>query len=201
MPQTVDSVLDYWFGPQHNGFPVTPRDALWWQGGADIDRDISVRFGATVEQALQGQLDAWQQTPRGRLALIIVLDQFTRNIYRGQAKAFAGDSQAYELTQQGLAQGADRVLSFSERLFFYMPLEHAENLAAQQQCIRLLETLKADVPSAYRAMIESNLSFAKAHAAVIEQFGRFVHRNAVLGRESTAQELEYLRLTPSRWGQ
>lgn len=201
MLDTIETILDYWFGTLDNGFPIEAKDALWWQGSPEIDLEIKTRFGDIVTLALNGELDHWQETSRGHLALIILLDQFTRNIYRGSAQAFSGDPLAYMLTQQGLSKGVDQLLSFSERIFFYMPLEHAENLHAQQQCIQLLEALKDEVPAQQQAMIESNLTFARAHEAVIKRFGRFPHRNQVLARTSTALELEYLHQSPHRWGQ
>lgn len=169
-------VLDYWFRE------LTP--AQWFEGGAQIDAAIAVRFGADVERALAGAFDGWADDPRGRLALIILIDQFTRNVFRDDPRAFSGDAKAQALVLDGLAKGMDAALTLSERQFFYMPLMHAEDAALQEQSTAQFERLVEDA-----AKIRD---FAHGHRAVVERFGRFPMRNAALGRATTAAEQGYL---------
>lgn len=197
----IDEILQFWFGDLENGFPLTNRESIWWQGGAELDREIDSLFGAKVNAALRGELDGWKNTPRGRLALVILLDQFTRNMYRGMADAFQGDSIAKSIVMESLECGHDDALEFSERMFFYMPLEHSESLEAQNLCISRLENLLSEVPLKERHRVDSAIDFASQHRDMIVRFGRFPHRNQVLGRESTAEELAYLHQSHNRWGQ
>lgn len=201
MREKIDEVLGFWFGEIENGFPKTDRESLWWQGGEALDVEIQHLFGSQVSQALNRNLDAWLETPRGRLALVILLDQFTRNIYRGTADAFAGDPIALSMVKDGLDMGHDIALEPVERLFFYMPLEHSENIDDQNLCIENLEKVRAEVGQGYRAKVDSAIDFAVLHRDVIAQFGRFPHRNQVLGRKSTDKELAYLNQSHSSWGQ
>jgi uncharacterized protein (DUF924 family) len=170
------AVLDFWFRE------LTPRQ--WFVATAKLDQATRRRFGACVDEALQGALDAWATTPRGRLALILVLDQFPRNIHRGTPGAFAGDAMAQALVLEGLAAGTDKPLNLAERHFFYMPLMHAEDKELQALS---LETFAAIQREAY-----SIVRYARDHAATIERFGRFPSRNQALGRPSTAEELAFL---------
>lgn len=190
---TSDTVLDFWFGPlDADGFCVEDRDRLWFRGGEDTDRRIRERFAACVEQALNGELDDWASTPRGRLALIILLDQFTRNIHRGSAAAFGGDARALELARDGVERGLDRRLAPIERTFFYLPFEHAEDRDIQEQAVALFRALRDELPERLRARVESALDYAIQHRDIIARFGRFPHRNRALDRPSTPEELKYL---------
>lgn len=167
------AVIDFWFRD------LTPDQ--WFEGDAPgLDDLIRRRFGDLVAQALAGGLDDWAGSPRSRLALIIVLDQFPRNIHRGSGQSFAGDAKAQALTLEGIASGLDKGLNLAERQFFYLPLMHAEDAALQKQCVAQFEALKQEV--------EGILGFATRHAAIIERFGRFPHRNMIVGRTSTAEE-------------
>ncbi|WP_293267157.1 DUF924 family protein [Neptunomonas sp.] len=197
----IDEVLQFWFGDLENGFPLTNKDSLWWQGSAELDREIDLLFGAKVSAALRGELDGWKSTPRGKLALVILLDQFTRNIYRGMAEAFKGDDIARKIVLESLENGHDEALEISERIFFYMPLEHSESLEAQDLCIARLEGLLSEVSLKERHRVDSAIDFASQHRDMIIRFGRFPHRNQALGRESTAEELAYLHQSHNRWGQ
>jgi uncharacterized protein (DUF924 family) len=165
----------------------------WFQGGPAVDREISERFGGVLEEARRGELDSWAETPRGRLALIVVLDQFSRNIYRGSSLSYAQDEKALELAVEGIDAGMDRELTPMERIFFWMPLGHSEELALQERCVRHAEEEAANAPPHLRAMAEFGISQARAARDVIARFGRHPHRNEILGRESTPEELEYLR--------
>jgi uncharacterized protein (DUF924 family) len=165
----------------------------WFQGGPEVDREISERFGEVLEQARRGELDHWAKTLRGRLALIIVLDQFSRNIYRGSSLSYSQDPKALELAVGGIDLGMDRELSSMERIFFWMPLGHSEVPALQERIVHHQEEEAANAPPQRRAMAEFGISQARAVRDVIGRFGRHPHRNEILGRTSTPEELEYLR--------
>ena len=174
-PVDAEAVLRFWF------VELEPRD--WWRKDPELDQRIASRFGALLETAASGALAAWRGTARGRLAEIIVLDQFTRNIHRGSAEAFANDALALRLAEEAVATGAALELLVEERRFFYMPYMHSESAAVHETAMRLFAT-----PG-----LEKNLDFERRHKAVIDRFGRFPHRNALLGRESTAEEIEFLK--------
>ncbi|MDO6562185.1 DUF924 family protein [Amphritea sp. 1_MG-2023] len=201
MTEQIEEILQFWFGELQQGFPVTHRKSLWWFGDEAIDRQLEELFGYRVRQALRGQLDDWAGQPRGRLALIILLDQFTRSIYRGSAEAFSGDDKAEQLCREGLKKGHDAALEGSEKLFFLMPLEHAEDVAAQNLCIAQLDNILCETPMALRHHIDNALDFAHEHRNLIVRFGRFPYRNKILGRSSTPEELAYLNQPHKRYGQ
>ena len=182
-------VLDFWFGTE----PAQVR-AEWFGKHAGFDRAIEARFGALVETALQGGIDAWAGAPRAALARVIVLDQFTRNLYRDQARAFAGDALALAAAQALVASGWHLLLPPVERWFAYLPFEHAEDLPMQNEAMRLFGDLARDEPS-----LASPLEWAAKHQAVVARFGRFPHRNAALGRASSAEEIAFLAQPGSRF--
>jgi uncharacterized protein (DUF924 family) len=195
------AVLDFWFGDGLAlGWPSTPRDKLWWGGGAELDHQISAQFGNPVKQALTGGLRHWAHDPAGRLALVILLDQFTRNVFRGHADAFSGDALAQSLVLQGLDLTVDKRLPWVGRVFFYMPLMHSEDLARQEECVNRFTQLHADAPDAVKPKVEGNWKFAIEHRDIIAKFGRFPHRNKVMGRLSSPAEDEFLKTGP-RFGQ
>ena len=180
------AVLDFWFGePDSDGYGA-PRK-VWFDKDTAFDRQIENSFGRAVEQALSGALDGWAAEPRNALARIILLDQFTRNIFRGDKRSFAGDPQALAAAGAAVGAGFDAAVQPFMRAFFYLPFEHSEALATQNESVRLLARLAAEAPA-----FEDMLAFAKRHRDVIERFGRFPHRNAMLGRPSTREELAYL---------
>ena len=146
-----------------------------------------------LAEARRGELDSWAETPRGRLALIVVLDQFSRNIYRGSSLSYAQDEKALELAVEGIDAGMDRELTPMERIFFWMPIGHSEDLALQERSVRNQEEGAANAPPHLRAMAEFGTSQATAARDVIARFGRHPHRNEILGRTSTPEELKYLR--------
>ena len=170
-------VLDFWFRD------LTP--AQWFEGGAAIDTAIRDKFGESVEQALAGTLDHWAENPRGRLALVILIDQFTRNVFRGEARAFSGDVKAQKLVVAGIDAGDDKALTLSERQFFYMPLMHAEDMALQDRSVALFARLAEEAAGIH--------AFARGHRTVVLRFGRFPMRNAALGRADADAERTYLR--------
>lgn len=189
-------VLDFWFGQA----PLEPRPALWW-GGKNNDEPIRQRFATAVEGALNGAYDGWEETPRGALALIVLLDQMTRNVYRGSARAFSGDARALAVCRSALDRGDLGRLHPLEGSFLLMPLEHDEDLASQGHCLTQLEHLISLADPPLREYLASNLDYARAHRDIIRRFGRFPHRNAILGRASTPDEAAYLAAGGRRFGQ
>ncbi|MEM1082451.1 MAG: DUF924 family protein, partial [Pseudomonadota bacterium] len=169
------------------------QSALWWKKDEAADRLIEQRFGALVAQASQGTLDHWSGSANGMLVLIVLLDQFRRNIFRNTPDAFSADPQALALTRQLLAEGLDQSLRPIERVFAYLPLEHSENLQDQQQCVGLMRNLQQTVPAHQRDTFAEYVDFAIRHSQVIERFGRFPHRNVILNRPSSAEEIEFLK--------
>lgn len=168
-----DDVLGFWFGQP---------PARWFKKDPVFDQEIRDRFGALHGEVVLGQHDGWLTTARGRLAAIIVLDQFSRNMFRDTPGMFASDPRALEIALEGLTRGDDRALSPAERPFLFMPLMHAEDRAAQDRCVELFAALGG----------EQGLDFAEQHRAIVQRFGRFPHRNAILGRTSTPEEVEFL---------
>ena len=201
MSPDPDDVLDFWFGDGlSQGWPSDDRSALWFGGGPALDAQIRERFGPRVEQALSGELVEWETRTRDRLALLILLDQFTRNVHRGQKRAFAGDGRSQRLVLQSLALEQDNELPTIGRVFFYMPLMHAESPALQDECVRRFEGLMRQSPPALQQKLQGNLKAAREHADIVHRFGRFPHRNAVLGRNNTPEEDAFLTHGP-RFGQ
>jgi uncharacterized protein (DUF924 family) len=195
------NVLDFWLGDGlERGWCSDNRDDLWFAGGPKLDATIRERFGALGELALNGGLGDWETNMETRLALELLLDQFPRNIQRGQPLAFAGDLRAQQLVQQTLASGLDRDLATVGSVFLYMPLVHAENLALQDEAVTRFQQLRDSSPTELREKLDRNLHFAQLHRDIVLRFGRFPHRNAALGRESTAEELAFLKDGP-RFGQ
>ncbi len=200
-------LLDFWFGPR----PFTAqglRERMRFWFGADTpelvemrDRDLESRFGGLVARALAGELAAWADSPRRRLALILLLDQLPRNIHRGTAAAFAGDAMAATLARQGLEQAADAALDVVERIFFYMPLQHAESTELQELSVAAYRRLRAESPPAFADVFDSTLDYAVLHRDIVARFGRFPHRNAALGRDSTTEEERWLAREGRRFGQ
>ncbi len=170
-----DAVLSFWFEE------IEPQ--LWWQKNADFDAEIERRFSALYNQAYSGELYGWRETPAGSLAEIIVLDQFSRNMYRDTPAAFASDPLALALAQTAVAKGFDHQLPEVQRSFLYMPYMHSESAVIHTVALRLFEALGN----------AENLDFEVKHKAIIDRFGRYPHRNAILGRTSTAQELAFLQ--------
>jgi uncharacterized protein (DUF924 family) len=195
----AQEVLDFWFGPD----PLSPahfadRLHLWFGGDdppeiiAERDASVASRFRPHMDDAAAGALDHWAGSPRRLLALVLLLDQFPRHVYRGRARAYAQDSRALAFTLHALTTGADATLTLAERLFLYLPLQHAESAAMQEESIAAYRRLLADAPAPHRKLFESVLEFALQHQSVIQRFGRFPHRNAALSRRSRPEEQEFL---------
>lgn len=195
MDPRIDEVLQFWFAPPPEGEERPSGVELWFQGGAASDRLVRSRFGALLQQAKSGKLDGWASTPRGRLALIVVLDQFSRMVHRDTPEAFAADEKALALCFDGLDDGMDKKLSAPERAFFYMPAMHAEDVDAQLASVEVFDELAQAAPPEHRALCQSFLRHAEKHRDVVERFERFPHRNAILGRTSSADEAAFLTQT------
>lgn len=194
----IDRVLQFWLEPK----PQTPeaiaaKGALWFGGNAEQDRQIRVQFGHLVEQARNGELSSWAETPRGRLALIILLDQFSRNVYRGNPQSYSADAQSLALAIEGYESGAFAHLDSIEQMFAYLPFSHAEDLAMQKRAVDLAQRAALSAPDIWRDMLYNAVDYARKHLDVVARFGRFPHRNIVLGRLTTSEEsayLDYLRI-------
>ena len=188
-----DAVLKFWFpdGLDRDLETHVAQLEWWFRGGAD--RDIIQRFGPLTERGLAGELDDWARDARGRLALILVLDQFPRSLFRGTARAYAGDPHAQELALEGLENGFyDALETVWEKTFFTLPIGHSEELALLERAVDLATRLVDQAPAPLRKLYEHSANQAHGHRDVVRRFGRQPHRNALLGRESTAEELEYI---------
>lgn len=191
---TPADVLAFWLG----AYPLDPAamarvQGQWFQKNDAFDADMRARFLPTIEAALDGRLSDWPATDDGWLALLIVLDQFTRNTFRGEPKSFAGDPMALQLAVEGIAAGRDQRVPAMARIFCYLPLEHAEDRELQARSVALFAALAAAPGAEPKAFFDNTSDYAVKHQVVIDRFGRFPHRNAILGRTSTREEVEYLR--------
>lgn len=195
-----EHILDFWFGPAGSAAEVVGRQRkLWFGKSAKNDEAVSEKFSDTLSAATAGLLDDWADTPHGRLALLIVFDQFPHHIHRDQALAFATDPQALGLSLDAIREGEDQQLTPIERVFLYLPLEHAESNDMQDWSVSLYETLAREASEDERAIFNDFLKYARSHRDVVARFGRFPHRNAILGRASTDAEIEFLKLPGSRF--
>ncbi|MEZ5831227.1 MAG: DUF924 family protein [Dongiaceae bacterium] len=178
---TPRDILQFWFSDRAR--------AVWFEKDSAFDADIRTRFGPMVHEAQMGAFEDWRASPDGALALLLLIDQFARNLYRGLAKAYLGDAHAREIASEAIARGFDRRYPFPDRVFFYLPFEHCETLANQDRYIALLQGCVrefGDVAAEY-------LDYGHRHRNIITRFGRFPHRNAALGRETTEEEAEFLK--------
>ncbi len=187
----IEEILHFWFGDLQT-INLEERIELWFGGSEETDRLIRDKFGPDLLRAISGELAHWEETPRGSLALIILLDQFSRNIYRNTPRAFAQDEMALGICLRGMDQGKDLALDLLERVFFYLPMEHSEDLEIQRKSVKAFESLVKAAPPEMKKTFESFLDYAVRHYIIIEKFGRFPHRNEILGRASTPEELEFL---------
>lgn len=185
-PERAAAVLEFWFGEEPEAGGARPRE-VWFRRSDEFDAEISDRFRSDYELAAAGELDGWLETPRGALALAILLDQFPRNLFRGSARAFETDARARSVARAALDRGHDARVSPVERWFFYLPFEHSEDLEDQRLSVELFAALGEDEES------RNVQDYAVRHMEIIERFGRFPHRNAALGREPTPEEEEFLR--------
>ena len=192
--EDAESILRFWFGTATDDLEVAEQCArMWWKKNPQVDAEIRDRFAGVVDTAASGQCDPWLTDARGRLAMIILADQFPRNMYRDTPRAFAFDSLALTWAKDGIASGVDQTLRPIERIFFYMPLEHSESIEDQQRAVALTTDLAAKVSPEKRELFQGYVGFAKRHFDIVQRFGRFPHRNAILGRSSTPEETEFLK--------
>src|SRR5690606_4805565 len=204
MDERIEHLRSFWFEPA----PQTKKDLerlfdRWFNADEQTDAMIAERFGGLAESAARGELEHWRDDPRGRLALMLLLDQVPRNLHRGTAEAFAQDSKALALTIEGIESGMDKALPVLERSFFYMPLQHAERRDAQELSVRMLAATRDD-PSVTEEIawaLDEMLHYAELHRDIVERFGRFPHRNRALGRTDTEAERAYFREGGPRFGQ
>lgn len=184
---SVDDILSFWFGPPSESGHTAPR-ALWFERDAAFDAECARRFLATHERAAAGELSSWRDEPRSALALVLLLDQFPRNLFRESPRAYASDARALEVARHVLARGLDVPLPPVWRWFFYLPFEHSEDIHDQRLAVSLFEVLALQHPDSAELA-----EYARRHYDIIARFGRFPHRNARLGRESTPEEATFLQ--------
>lgn len=199
--QDPNAVLKFWFGDDiGSAAGVAARNRQWFRRDNYFDEEIRQRFGALPAQGASGGLAHWRDSPRSCLALVLALDQFPRNLYRNFRQAFDYDALALEVALSAIDRGFDARLAPIEAVFLYLPLEHAEDISAQTRCVALFEALLGGADESMRAQFESFLNFAVRHHEIIERFGRFPHRNAVLGRPSSDAEIAYLKAGGETFG-
>jgi len=198
----IEQILSFWFKEQELSAPqIDRRMDIWFGEDPVFDHDIEKEFADDIEKASEGKLNHWADEPHGRLALIILIDQFRRNIYRGTLKAFSHDKVALKLCVEGAMEKKDKGLTPIQRVFFYMPLQHAESAKVQAKSVELYERLAESVSPTLQETFLTVAQFAELHKDIIDQFGRFPHRNVLLGRENTPEEDEYLAGDSPDFGQ
>lgn len=194
MIETAESIREFWFGTHNDDAAVAAQKSkLWWAKSDAADGEIRTRFQTSTLAAASGALDKWSATPYGALALILLTDQFPRNMYRARPESFSFDPIALHWALHALAHGFDALLRPIERVFVYLPLEHAESLTLQHRSVTLYEKLLNDAPAEQASTFSGFVNFATRHRDVIARFGRFPHRNAILGRSSTEEEVAFLK--------
>ncbi|MBL8013154.1 MAG: DUF924 domain-containing protein [Candidatus Omnitrophica bacterium] len=195
---SIKSILQFWFHSLTDATPIdkkAPPAKLWFNGGRAFDEEIRTKFLADYEKAKAGGYKDWEETAQGRLALILIFDQFSRSMFRNTPQAFTTDQLALELTQASITDGKDKDLQFIERVFLYMPFMHSEVLSVQEEGVRSFENLvkeSKEKGSPNTSYFEYNLNYMRQHRDIIARFGRFPHRNKILGRTSTREETEFL---------
>ncbi len=188
-----DDVLGFWLGDlDSEGRADRAHMVRWFQPDPAFDDEIRQRFGELHEDLARGEHEDWLSTARGRLAYIIVLDQFSRNLFRDHEEMYAHDARAAAVALEGIELGMDRQLRFAERGFFYMPLMHSERLAQQERCCELFEAWRDELTGELRTLLEEQLQYAYGHREIVRRFNRFPHRNRIIGRTSTPDEADYL---------
>lgn len=190
----AEEIIQFWFGTLKDASDLAEDKAkLWFASSKEFDKLVQDKFNKYLDLAVEGKLDYLKETPKGRLSLVILLDQFPRNIYREGPKAFAYDNKALSLALEGLERGVDKELYFIERTFFYMPFQHSEDIKIQELSLKTFDQLRKEVPSHLKETFDLQYQYALAHYDLIKEFGRFPHRNQMLNRPSTETELEFLQ--------
>ena len=194
MQADYSTLLEFWFGQKRlSSEVIEEKSSLWWGKDEKTDAYIREHYSDLLSRSVRGALDDWLNEPRGHLALIILMDQFSRNIYRDSPRAFSQDEQALALAVRGTASGVDKELRPVERVFFYMPFEHSESVAMQERSVGLYQRLLDEAPAADKENFAGYLDYAVRHAAIVKRFERFPHRNEISGRKSTQEEIEFLK--------
>lgn len=193
--EKIKKILHFWFGDlKKDEVPGDDKQKSWWMKDAEFDERIKNNFVNDLKMAIRGELDHWKTGPDSMLALIILLDQFSRNIYRDKSKAFSQDDQAIQICLEGIEKGFDKTLHPVERIFFYIPFMHSEDIDMQEKSLKyfsgLLEEYKE--PESVADVVSNSYKFAVKHYDIIKRFGRYPHRNEILGRESTPEEKKFL---------
>jgi len=192
--EDVESILHYWFGGAADDAEIVrEKSTLWWNKDPGVDAEIRRRFEMMLDAEIKNEFASWSSSPRGQLARVLLCDQFPRNMYRDSPRAFDYDERARKLAREALDTGRDKKLRPVGRVFLYLPFEHSEAVDDQTLSLRLYTALVADVPETDRPTYQKFLEFARKHKEIIDRFGRFPHRNAILGRQSTAAEAEFLK--------
>ena len=189
--ERITQIIECWFGSGEEGYS-SDWQKRWWRKSESFDQTIRDEFADDLERAHAGEYDAWLDDPEGRLALILLLDQFPRQIFRNTARAYDYDVMALAIAHESVALGHDQKLPLLQRSFFYMPYEHSEAMADQESALALFNRLLQDSPEEHKGMFKGFYDFAKKHYDIIARFGRYPHRNALLGRESTQEEQVFL---------
>lgn len=198
----IERILSFWFKARELTAPqIDGRMESWFGEDPVLDHEIEKAFGNDVEDASSGKIEYWSHQPNGRLALILLLDQFRRNIYRGTADAFAKDKLALKLCVEGAMQKKDKGFTPIQRVFFYMPLQHAESRKVQAKSVDIYRRLAQAVSPTYRETFETIAQFAELHCDIVERFGRFPHRNKLLNRQNSPEEEEFLAGDSPSFGQ
>lgn len=202
MPELAEALLAWWLGEAaREPAAAEARTGFWFGADAAVDAEVRRRFGAAAEEAVQGALDGWAAAPRSALARVLLLDQVPRNAHRGRPEAFASDALALAATRDARTRGFEDALAPVEAAFLLLPYQHAEDLEAQEEGVRAYEALQARVEPAWRVRVESFAAFAREHRDVVRRFGRFPHRNTILGRASTPDERAFLAGGGATYGQ
>jgi uncharacterized protein (DUF924 family) len=189
-----EAVLDFWFGKlDARGVAAEAKSRAWFEKNEAFDREIEARFGALHAEIARGEHDDWLSSTRGALAMVIVLDQFSRNMFRNTKQMYDFDARALEIAKDLVERGEDRKLAFSERAFVYLPFMHSEDLVDQERCVELFQAFRDEHSGKLYDQCQYNLDYAIRHRDIVRRFGRFPHRNAILGRESTPEEIEFLK--------
>ena len=196
--ETADAIHEFWFGTDADDVKTAEqKKKLWWAKDTAVDDSITQRFEKATLAVADNALDSWKSTPRGLLALILLTDQFPRNMYRGTSASFVYDHIALQLCKQALEQGVDQLLRPIERVFIYLPLEHSESIADQERAVQLFKQIANDVPVEQKSTFDGFHQFAIRHRDIIARFGRFPHRNEILRRDLTEEEIAFLKTAGS----
>lgn len=199
---SAEDVHRFWFAETiDDAQAASARAAVWFRSSPEFDETVRGRFGSTIAAAGRGELTGWEDAPRSCVALVVVLDQFPRNVYRNTGQAFGHDALALSVAQRAVAAGYPGALSVPECAFLLMPYQHVEDVAIQREGVRLLERMLTEAAPPWRPFTANCLDFARRHLEIVERFGRFPHRNAALGRSATPAEREYLQGKPESFGQ